>query len=181
MTETPAYDFGAPAQAVAPAAPQPAVQAPAPSPAAHRESPLDILRKEAQRDVIEFRTYDVEGRPGWQVKFDTNIESDDVKRYQKNAQGKRKRPEDADPIIAAAQPLIERNVAILWNGDVLTDDKGEELLLGSREFISMFGDIDAIYAVRKFLGDGQTLSMGGALYSEAGYGADLVPVDPQKP
>lgn len=181
MTETPTaeYDFGAPqtpAQTIA----APVAQTAPAAPASHRESPLDRLRKEANRKLEEFRTYDVEGRPGWQVKFSTAIEADDVKRYQKNAQGKRKRPEDADTIIAAVQPLIERNVGIYWNGDLLTDEAGEAILFGHREFISLYGDIDAITAVRTFMGDGQALSMGGSLYAEAGYGADMTPVDPQK-
>lgn len=146
-----------------------------------RESPLDRLRKEAKTEITEFRTYEVTGRAGYMLEFSTAIESDDVKRYQKNAQGKRKRAEDADPIIAAAQPLIERNVAIYLDGEIIAGSDGERLLLGDQEWVTLFDAMDAIHALRKFLGDGQTLSMGGALYQEAGYGADLVPVDPHKP
>lgn len=176
MTES-NFDFGTPAQVADAQADAPRAVAPA----AHRESPLDRLRKEAKREITEYRTYEVESRPGYRLEFSTAIESDDVKRYQKNAQGKRKRVEDSDPIVAAAQPLIERNVAIYLDGEVLEGSDGERLLLGDKEWVEIFDAVDAIHAVRLFLGDGLTLSMGGALYQEAGYGQDLVPVDPQKP
>jgi hypothetical protein len=176
MTES-NFDFGVTPATDTQVAEAPRAAAPA---ASHRESPLDRLRKEAKREKTEYVTYDVEGRPGYRLEFTTDIESDDVKRYQKNAQGKRKRVEDSDPMISAAQPLIERNVAIYLDGEIIEGSDGERLLLGDKEWVEIFDAVDAIHACRTFLGDGQTLSMGGALYLEAGYGADLVPVDPQK-
>lgn len=182
MTETP-QDFGTipatPAYAGAPEPQYTTTAHTAPEPAEREESPLDALRKEATRELDQPVTFKVAGREGFAVRFSNQIEPEDVKRYRKNALGKRKNPEDADQIIASAQPLIENNRAILLNGKVITASDGEDLTFQHKEFADMFGGMGAIHAVRLFLGPGQTLSMGGALFEEAGYGADVETVDPR--
>lgn len=177
MTETP-QDFGTiPAAATTPAPENPYAYQPTEA-VEREESPLDALRAEAKRSLDEPVTFKVAGREGYAVRFSNQIEPEDVKRYRKNALGKRKNPEDADQIVASAQPLIENNRAILHNGKVITASDGEDLTFGHKEFADMFGGMGAIHAVRMFLGPGQTLSMGGKLFEEAGYGADVESVDP---
>ncbi len=179
MTE---YDFGttpADAPADAPQAPQAPLTVAKEAPVERRQSPLDRLKADARKTVERFVKYEVAGRDGYALEFSTMVESDDVKRYQKNAQGRRKNVNDSDPIIAAAQPLIERNTGIFLDGAAIEGSDGERLLLGDEEWREILEATDAIDAVKKFLGDGQTLSMGGSLYKEAGYGEDLSPVDPQ--
>lgn len=146
--------------------------------AVKKNSLLAELEAEAQRDIEQFVTYEVSRRPGWSLKFSTLLEIDDVKRYQRNALGKKKRPEDADPIIQNGMPLVERNVAILKDGVEVQDGDGDPLTLGSQEFLSMMGEPVAAQALLKFVGDGALLSMGNSLFREAGYGEDLEPLDP---
>ncbi|AYD81514.1 tail assembly chaperone [Arthrobacter phage KBurrousTX] len=154
----------------------------APAPVEREESPLDVLRAEAKRELERFVTYKVEGREGFAVKFSTVLEPEDIKRYGKNAQGRKKDPKDADQIIAAGQPLVENNRAILQNGKIVVASDGEDLTFQHKEFIELFGEsLGAVHAVRKFLGPGQLLSMGGELFAEAGYGSDVESVDPQRP
>jgi hypothetical protein len=152
------------------------------TPAAPAQAPklslLDELAEEAQKSIETFVTYAVDRRPGWSLRFSTLLEIEDVKRYQRQAQGKKKRIEDSDPIIQNGMPLVERNVAILKDGVEVLDADGDNLTLGSSEFRDMMGEPVAVQALLKFVGDGALLSMGGSLFREAGYGEDLEPLDP---
>lgn len=148
--------------------------------APRRMSPLDQLKLDARKTLEVMVAYKVDGRPGYVAEFSNIIESDDVKRYRDNAQGKKKRPEDANQIIAAAQPLIENNRAIYLNGEIVTGTDGENLTFRDHEWNEIFGGLGAVESLRKFMGDGQVLSMGGTLYEAAGYGQDVEAVDPHK-
>ncbi|QGZ17119.1 tail assembly chaperone [Arthrobacter phage DrYang] len=185
MTETPDYGTIPAAtsteSAAAEAAPTPYQYEEKPVVEDREPSPLDALLAESKKTLEEFVTWQVDGRPGFAVRFSNIIEPEDTKRYRKNALGKKKNPEDADQIVAAAQPLIENCRAILHNGKVVAAKDGDDLTFGHNEFIQMFGDMGAINAVRQFLGPGQTLSWGGALFEAAGYGADVTEAaDPLK-
>jgi hypothetical protein len=139
---------------------------------------LAELEAEAQRDIEQFVIFEVPLRPGWALKFSTLLEIEDVKRYQRAAQGKKKRIEDSDPIIQNGMPLVERNVAILKDGVEVEDNDGDPLTLGSHEFLAMMHETRAVQALLKFVGDGALLSMGGSFFRAAGYGEDLEPLDP---
>ncbi|ASX98690.1 hypothetical protein SEA_COLUCCI_19 [Arthrobacter phage Colucci] len=182
MTETTETTYGTiPAAPVAADAPAPAFYTPQHTePEDREETPLDALRAEAKKSLERFVTWKVDGRDGWAATFSTIIEPEDVKRYQKNAQGKRKNVQDADQIVAAGQPLVENNRAILRNGKKVAASDGTDLTFGHNEFQELFGGTGALDAVRAFLGAGQLLSWGGALFEEAGYGAEVEAVDPLK-
>lgn len=161
-----------------PDAPHAAPQLSAAAPVTSRPSPLDELRSEAQKDIDRLVEYEVSTRPGYRLQFRTVIDAEDVRRYQRAAQGKRKKAEDADPILQAGMPLAEYNTAILKDGVAIVGSDGEDLTINSSEFIGMMGVSTAVQAAQKFLGDGLLLSMGNALFREAGYGEDLTPLDP---
>ncbi|QFG14822.1 hypothetical protein SEA_LYMARA_20 [Arthrobacter phage Lymara] len=187
MTETtPDYgtipaSSGTHAAEAAAATPTPYAYTAKPEPEDREESPLDALLAESKKSLEEFVTWQVDGRDGWAVRFSNVIEPEDTKRYRKSAIGKRKNAEDADQVVAAAMPLIENCRAILRNGKVVVASDGDDLTFGHNQFIEMFGGMGAIHAVRLFLGPGQTLSWGGALFEAAGYGADVTEaVDPHK-
>lgn len=139
---------------------------------------LAELEAEARRDIEQFVVFEIPRRPGWALKFSTLLEIDDVKRYQRAAQGKKKRIEDSDPVIQNGMPLVERNVAILHHGKEVTDKDGDNVTLASHEFLEMMGETRAVQALLKFVGDGALLSMGSSLFRAAGYGEDLEPLDP---
>lgn len=144
-------------------------------------SPLERMKQESKRTLERFVSYPVTGRPGVVLEFSTIVEPEDLKRYQKNAQGNKKRPEDADNVLAAAQVLQEASRAIYINGDKIVGDDGNDWTLGHKEFIATYGDMGAPEAIKLLLGGGQLLTMSGALVEEAGYGADIDTVDPTKP
>lgn len=146
---------------------------------APRVSLLDELAAEAKKEIGRKVRYDISNRPGWSAEFETNIESDDFNRFRKAAQGKKKRPEDADPSIFSGMPLVEYNTGIYKHGELVEQENGEPLLFRSKEFVELFdGAYTQVDAVVKFVGSGHVIAMGNALYAEAGYGDEVVPVDP---
>lgn len=173
MTE---QTFGA--YAAAPAAPVPAtnVQATAPAPAS---SLLATLAAEAKKEIGRKVRYEFSNRPGWSAEFETNIDPEDFQRYRRAAQGKKKRPEDMDPTLLGGMALVEYNTAIFFKGEQVELEDGSPLLLRSKEFSAMFPDAySQVDALVKFAGGGHVIAMGNALYSEAGYGDEVAPVDP---
>ncbi|WP_427017873.1 hypothetical protein ACQCSX_04460 [Pseudarthrobacter sp. P1] len=144
-----------------------------------RLSLLDELAAEAGKEITETVRYAIDNRPGWSAEFTTTIESTDFKRYQKNAQGKKKNAVDADPIIFSGQPLVERNTGIFKNDEAVLDGDGDNLVFGSIEFRAMFpASTSAVDAARLFIGDGKLIAMGNALYTQAGYGEEATQLDP---
>jgi hypothetical protein len=60
-------------------------------------------------------------------------------------------------------------VAIYRNDAKVTDKDGDALTLRSSEWVEIWGG-PALLAIRNFMGDGLTLSMGLAVLREAGFG-----------
>lgn len=162
MTET---VYGAYEDTAAPASiPEPPTKAPVKA-----SSLLDEIRQDAKKSLERKVTYEVTTREGYKLTFDVNIEKDDVERWQRNAQGKKKRVEDVNTLQLASQALIESNVAIFRNDAKVTDEEGDALTLRSTEWVDIWGG-PALLAIRTFMGDGLCMSMGLAVLREAGYG-----------
>jgi len=139
------------------------------SPAVKASSLLDEIKQDAKKSLERKVTYEVSTREGYKLTFDVNIEKDDVERWQRNAQGKKKRAEDINTLQLASQALIESNVAIYRNDAKVTDETGDALTLGSTEWVDIWGG-PSLLAIRTFMGDGLCMSMGLAVLREAGYG-----------
>lgn len=144
-------------------------------------SPLDRMRAMSKESIERFPLYKVAGREGLTLEFSNAIDPEDLKRYQKNAQGKKKDPKDADQVLASAQILQEASRAMYLNGDQLVSPDGSEWTLAHEEFIAMYGGMGAVEAIKQLLGGGQLLTMSGKLVEEAGYGAEIESADPMKP
>lgn len=141
-------------------------------------SPLQLLALEAKKDLARTVTYDVSEREGWSAKYDTTISLEDYKRFSRVAQGKKKRPEDADLALLSGMALVEYNVGVYFNGALVEDTDGDALVFKSDAFIDMFGGTSGVDALSKFMGDGHMVSIASALYREAGFGDEATPADP---
>lgn len=144
------------------------------------KTPFDYLKEEAAKEIERFVTYENTERPGWFMKFNAVIDGEEIKRYQKAAQGRKKRPEDADMIRGNVVMLAEKNTALMRGTATLTDSDGDDLTFTSEDFVDLFADESGTIesALKKFLGDAQIMKLGGAVLREGGYEDDLQPVDP---
>lgn len=144
------------------------------------KNPFEFLKAEAENEIARFVTYENTERPGFFMRFNAVIGGEELKRYQRAAMGRKKRPEDADMIRGNVTMFAEKNVAILHGNDVLTDADGDDLTFTSEAFVELFADKTGTVesALKKFLGDAQIVKLGTALVREAGYDDDLQPVDP---
>jgi hypothetical protein len=145
------------------------VPEPAHSPTPSVKSMLDEIRQDAKKSLERKITYEVTTREGYKLTFDANIDKDEVERWQRNAQGKKKRAEDTNSLQMASQALIESNVAIYRNDAKVVDRDGDAMTLNSTEWVEIWGG-PALIAIRTFMGDGLCMSMGLNLLREAGYG-----------
>lgn len=162
MTDTTTYgDFDTETRTV----PEP----PANTPAISASSLMDEIRADAKKSLERKVTFEVVTRPGYKLTFDVNIEKDDVERWQRNAQGKRKRADDVNALQLASQALIESNVAIYRHDAKVVDGDGDPMTLRSKEWLDIWGGV-SLMAIRTFMGDGTAMSMGLAVLKEAGYG-----------
>ena len=159
---------------------------PAPVDAAPSEggdSLFDELLGLAQEVVSNPVSFPVTHRPGgWVLDFNAVINERQIKRYRSSSLGKKKRAEDADLVIGNALPLIDTNTGIYKLVDgvkkQVLDGDGDPLLLNSTEFVKAFGGGTVHAAIAKFLGDAETINIGGAVLKAAGWGEDLEPLDP---
>jgi hypothetical protein len=159
---------------VAPAATAPAGGAP---------SLFDELLSLANEEVSNPVSFPVTSRKGYVLDFNAVIGEHEIKRYRNASMGKKKRPEDADMVLGNALPMIDKCTGIFKVVDgvkkQVLDNDGDPLLLNSTEFVTAFGRGGTAHAaVAKFLGDAETVTIGGALLKAAGWGEDLEPLDP---
>lgn len=153
--------------------------------AAHSgDSALDQLLGLAQTELSNVVAFPVTSRPGgFVLEFDAIVSEPDIKRYRKGAQGTKKKAEDADMSIGNAMVMTEKCIGIYQVIDgkrkKIEDRDGDDLLLSSESFLASFGKgQNAHVAVRKFLGDAETNTIGAAVLKAAGWGEDLEPLDP---
>lgn len=148
------------------------------------DSLLDDLLGLADEEISNVVHFPVTSRKGgFVLGFDAVIGEPAIKRYRKAAQGGKKKVEDSDMTVGNAMAMIETNTGIYKTVDgerkQIFGTDGDPLLLGSDEFLRTFGPRqNAHAAVRKFLGDAETNTIGGAVLKAAGWGEDLEPLDP---
>jgi hypothetical protein len=154
------------------------------APAGGGESLFDELLGLADEVVSNPVSFKVTSRPGgWVLDFNAVIAEHEIKRYRNASIGKKKRPEDADMVLGNTLPMIDKCTGIFKVVDgvkkQVLDNDGDPLLLNSTEFVTAFGRGGTAHAaVAKFLGDAETVTIGGALLKAAGWGEDLEPLDP---
>jgi hypothetical protein len=147
---------------------------------------LDGLLGLAKTEISNPVSFPVKFRPGgFVLEFDAVIGEPAMKRFRKASLGEKKnrKPEDADMSVGNAMALLETNTGIYQVVDgarqQIVDTDGDPLLLNSDQFLSAFGPRQLAHvAVRKFLGDADTNTIGGAVLKAAGWGEDLEPLDP---
>lgn len=148
------------------------------------DSALDQLLGLAKVEISNVVSFPVTSRPGdFILEFDAVISEPDIKRYRAASKGKKKNIEDADMSVGNAMVMVEKSTGIykLVGGkrQKITDRDGDDLLLSSEAFLSSFGKgANAHVAVRHFLGDAETNTIGAAVLKAAGWGEDLEPLDP---
>jgi hypothetical protein len=145
---------------------------------------FDELLSMADEEVTNVQKFPVTYRPGgWVLEFNCVYTEREIKRYRNTAIGKKKRAEDADSSLFHAMQLLDKNTGIYKQTpdglkQVLDGDE-EPLLLNSTEFVTAFGKGGTAHqALVKFLGDAETINIGGAVLNAAGWGEDLEPLDP---
>lgn len=145
---------------------------------------LDEFLDLANDEVTNIQQFPVKFRKGgWVLEFNCIISENDIKRYRKASLNGRKKLEDADRSVGSAMILIEKNTGIYKKIDgelkqIVAKD-GDPLLLSHSEFLNAFGPkAQAHVAVRKFLDDAETNTLGDAVLREAGWSEDLEPLDP---
>lgn len=149
-------------------------------------SALDQLLGLADAELSNIVKFPVTNRPGgFVLEFDAVISEPDIKRYRKASLGgrKQKNADDADMSVGNAMAIFEKNIGIYQEIDgklvKIADTDGEDLIVNSTTFVKAFGKgATAHVAVRKFLGDADTNTIGGAVLKAAGWGEDLEPLDP---
>lgn len=148
------------------------------------DSALDQLLGLAKVELSNVVKFPVSSRPGgFVLEFDAIVSEADIKRYRNASKGKKKNVEDADMSVGNGMVIHEKNTAIYQEVDgklrKITTPDGEDLIINSTEFVSAFGrGANAHVAVRKFLGDAETNTIGAAVLKAAGWGEDLEPLDP---
>jgi hypothetical protein len=148
------------------------------------DSLLDEFLDLAEEEVTNVEKFPVTFRKGgWVLEFNCIISEADIKRYRKGSLNGRKKLEDADRSVGSAMILFEKNTGIYKRIDgelkqILTGS-GDELVFNTSEFQNAFGKGQAAHvAVRKFLGDAETNTLGDAVLKAAGWSEDLEPLDP---
>ena len=148
------------------------------------DSALDQLLGLAGEAISNVVKFPVKSRPGgFVLEFDAVITEPDIKRYRNASKGKKKNVEDADMSVGNAMAIFEKNTAIYQEIDgqlkKIVDADGDDLIVNSTTFVNAFGKGSVSHvAVRKFLGDAETNTIGAAVLKAAGWGEDLEPLDP---
>lgn len=153
----------------------------------HSDDLLGEFLDAASEDTDNIVSFPVTNRNGdWSLEFNAIATESEIKRYDKNARTGKVRNGKGGQFsnaLMSAQLLAEKNTAI-YKGTgpdrkQVFDADGEPLLLNSDELLSATGNPnDVRAAVRAFLGDAGTATMGGAVLREAGWSEDLTPLDP---
>lgn len=148
---------------------------------------IDEFAEAASEDITNIILLPVTSRKGdWVLEFDAVADEAELKRYNEGAAlGKVRRGKDrkSSPALMYAMLIAEKNTAIYKGSgpdrEQLFDSDDDAMLLNSDEFLEMVGiPNDVRAAIRKFLGDAGTNSIGAAILEAAGWAEDLTPLDP---
>lgn len=144
---------------------------------------LDQLRSELAAQVVADEiTFAAPTRPGYSVRYRTDITDDDMKRFRRKARLKTRNPltgeADIDELKVSKLLLGVYCTALLRDGVVVVDNVGDPMTFRSPELHSILGVSGVVDAVGKFYGtDGAVVSVGRALITAAGWVDDPEAVD----
>lgn len=140
---------------------------------------LDDLRAELTAAVTPTTTINVEGRPGYAVKFRTDFTGRDIDTLRKRAKNKRF-TDGVDGIKFAALLLAFTCKGITRKGEPLElGQAGDVVTFTTPELQEMLGTNDADSTVRKFYGlEGHADAAARRLMVEAGWGDEADVSDP---
>ncbi len=149
------------------------------------ETPLDDLAAELAEDLDVSVTLPVEIRPRWKVKFRTDFKSREVEKIRKQCHDKAF-SDKIDGAKFAALLIATTCVAIYRDGNPVPLESGREATFMEPEFLDMFkrpadgpAPLKAVEAITRFYGgDGRIDAIAKQLMEEAGYGSEVVAVDP---
>lgn len=137
-------------------------------------TPLDDLRAELTAELARYETFDVDGRPGYAVRYDVDIEHPKLGLWRKRAKDTTQ-PDGLDELKWAATILAAQAVAVVRHGvDVfVAGDHG--VAFNDPELRSILDVGRAIDAVRKFYGrDAAVVTTAYAVLNAAGYGKEAI-------
>jgi hypothetical protein len=133
------------------------------------------LKAELKADSI---VLPVETRPGYSLRFDTDIPYEALEKWRKAAKD-RKASNGVDVSRLAALVIANKCIAILKDGRVLTDGDGDPLTFGSDEIRAMYDVLRAADAVKIMIGrDARMQAISDAVIGAAGWGDEVSEVDP---
>lgn len=156
----------------------------------HSDDLLGEFLSAASEDIDNIVSYPVTSRKGdWSLEFNAIVSEKEIKQYQKTANGGNRasrrgaKSGEFSNAQMCASLLADKNTGVYRGTGTdrkqVMDDEGGALKLNSVEFISAMGHPnDVLAAIREFLGDAGTATMGGAVLREAGWSEDLTPLDP---
>jgi len=154
----------------------------------HSDDLLGEFLDSASKEIDNIVFFPVTNRPGdWSLEFTAVVSESEIKRYDKGGRnGKSRNAKGGDQFSNAKMcaTLIAEKCIGIYKGigpdkKQVIDGEGDPLLLNSDEFLSSMGHPnDVLLAIRKFLSDAGTATMGGAILREAGWSEDLTPLDP---
>lgn len=141
---------------------------------------LAALQQEAQRKIVKsMDPLEVDGRAGWAVAYDPNIDAPALEAWQRRATVGVKGRERIDQLRYGCIIVANTATAFLREGQAVRDPHTQHALTFRDPAVwSMYGASDARGAVRAFLGDAGVLAHADAILAEAGYGDTARPVDP---
>lgn len=137
---------------------------------------LEQLSKPVELPEIEI---EVRTRPGFKVRFSTEIDADrDLKRWSKAAATKGRKG-DVDAIVFACVGMANLCLAISYNGVELESEDGRPLTFASQELLRQYGTSRARDVVRRFYGADPYLGATfDAVLEKAGVGEEVDVLDP---
>lgn len=144
-------------------------------------SPLDDLQAElAAPRPDKVKVLPLEFRPGWSVKYSTDIPYEKVRQWSQQATVKVKgQPKKIDPLRMAVVSLIDQCLEVRKDGETVFDTFGEPVTFESGWLMEGTKTDNSYAAVRALYdSDGQIGSHADTLMREAGYGDDFDPSDP---
>lgn len=141
------------------------------------DTDLDQLRAELKAEVADTTVLNVDGRPGWSVRYRTDFTGKDLDLLRKRAKD-RKFADGIDGVKFGALLLAITCEAIRRRGEDV-ELEGKVATFQSRAFMAELGTATAVETVRRFYGlDGHVDAAARKLMAEAGWGDDATEADP---
>ena len=142
-------------------------------------SDLELIKADLTAPIEdESLVLPVETRPGYSLRFDTDIPWEAFEKWRKAAKD-RKATNGIDVARLSALVIANKCTGILFNGNVLHDDAGDPLTFGSDEIRAMYDTPRAAEAVKKLIArDSRMQAISDAVITAAGWGDEVSEVDP---